>query len=156
VRPDVDEEKQDEHHGRSQRDWLQKAEKELTEVHRSIVEERRAKGDITSWVDLTCRYGETQARTVASATYAPSGEMSFKYSARSQFGQTGSWTFQLRSLFGQGDRSFETELFRATLFAEGRQCVLGEERVEKTLDFFDRRGSANCCTRFSGSFLKQF
>jgi hypothetical protein len=26
----------------------------LTKAHRSIVDERGAKGDVTSWVDLTC------------------------------------------------------------------------------------------------------
>lgn len=53
-RPEADDAEHDEDRGRSQRDWLQKAEKQLRKAHRSIVEEPRAKGDITCWVDLTC------------------------------------------------------------------------------------------------------
>jgi len=55
VRPEVDEEKQNEDRGRSQRDGLQKAEKKFTESHSSIMSARVGGDDVTTRVDLTCR-----------------------------------------------------------------------------------------------------
>jgi hypothetical protein len=55
VRPEVDEEEQDEDRDRSQRDGLQKAEKNFTESHCSIMSARVGGGDVTTRVDLTCR-----------------------------------------------------------------------------------------------------
>ena len=53
-RPEADDADQREDRGRSQRNWLQKADKELCKAHRCIVSQRQVKGDVTSRVDLTC------------------------------------------------------------------------------------------------------
>jgi len=62
-RPEADNAEHDEDRGRSQRHWLQEAEKELTDAHRSIVKQPWAKGDVTGWVDLTC--GQQKRRLLA-------------------------------------------------------------------------------------------
>jgi hypothetical protein len=51
----VDKEKQNENRGRSQRDGLQKTQKNFTESHCSIMSSRVGGNDVTTRVDLTCR-----------------------------------------------------------------------------------------------------
>lgn len=50
----MNEKEKDEDRARSQSDWLQKAQKQLTEAHCSIMGARAGGGDITTRVDLRC------------------------------------------------------------------------------------------------------
>jgi hypothetical protein len=81
VRPEVDEEEQDKDRDRSQRDGLQKAEKEFTESHSSIIRARVGVGDVTTRVDLLCRKngwgGKTRARNAVALPRCYSGRQSF-------------------------------------------------------------------------------
>lgn len=62
-RPETNNEEQDEDRSRSERDRLQKAEKELREGHCSIMGVGAGGGEITSRVDLRCA-GDGRARRV--------------------------------------------------------------------------------------------
>ena len=80
MRPEVDEEEQDKDRDRSQRDGLQKAEKEFTESHSSIIRARVGGGDVTTRVDLTCRKdgwgGKPRAVNAATSYVIPAGDCS--------------------------------------------------------------------------------
>lgn len=80
MRPEVDEEEQDKDCSRSHRDGLQKAEKNFTESHCSIMSARVGGGDVTTRVDLTCGQdgwsGKPRALNAAASHVIPADDCS--------------------------------------------------------------------------------
>ena len=85
VRPEVDEEEQDEDRSRSQRDGLQKAQKNFTESHCSIMSARVGGRRVTTRVDLPCRQdgwgGKPRALKAATSDVISAGDCSLSDSS---------------------------------------------------------------------------